>query len=51
MTAHRVVDPESEGKLALAPYNMELQGLEGYLHGKGRGHAGFRQPSAVFIMQ
>lgn len=48
---HRVVDPESEGKLAQSDHNLELQALKDYLCDRGRGYAGFRQPSAVYIME
>jgi hypothetical protein len=47
----RVVDPESDGKLAHMPYNLELQGLYHYLGDVGRDSSGFRQPSPVQIIQ
>ena len=47
----RVVDPESDGKLANSAHNLEVQGLKDYLCDRGRGYAGFRQPSAVLVLQ
>jgi hypothetical protein len=46
-----VVDPESEGKLALSGHNLVLQDLKEYLRDTGRGYAGFRQLSPLHIVE
>lgn len=47
----RVIDPEREGDLAQQQYNKEVEALHDYLQRKGRGYAGFRQPSPVYTIQ
>jgi hypothetical protein len=46
-----VIDPEREGDLAQQQYNVDVEALHDYLQRKGRGYAGFRQPSPVYTIQ
>jgi hypothetical protein len=47
----RVVDPESEGKLAQSGHNLVLADLKEYLQDAGRGYCGFRQFSPLHIVE